>query len=194
MLDHRTRVLAALGLVLLTAACGKKAPPEIVPAPVAETAGEDADAAARAAAERAAREAEAARRREAAARRATLEEMIFFDYDRSALRDDARSLLDAKLPILREDATIRLTIEGHADERGSTEYNLALGHRRAMSVKEFLVGYGLDEARFQPVSYGEERPLAQGQGESAWGRNRRAEFRVQGGRTITEGPEAGGSR
>jgi peptidoglycan-associated lipoprotein len=188
----KSRLGATMGLILLSAACGKKPPPPVVPASTPPAAEADDSAARAAAAERAAREAEEARRREAEARaRATLEQMIFFDYDRAGIRDDARSILDAKVPMLREDPSIRMTIEGHADERGSTEYNIALGNRRAMSVKEFLVGFGLDGSRFQVVSFGEERPLAQGSNESAWSRNRRAAFRVEGGRIVTQ-PTSGG--
>jgi hypothetical protein len=97
-----------------------------------------------------------------------LEQMVLFDYDAAEIRDDARRTLDAKLPILRGDPTIRLRIDGHADERGSTEYNLALGNRRAAAVAGYLSGFGLDASRFSPVSYSEERPLASGANEAAW--------------------------
>jgi peptidoglycan-associated lipoprotein len=109
--------------------------------------------------------------------------MVFFDYDAASIRTDSRDLLDAKVPVLRDHSGFTITIEGHADERGSTEYNLALGMRRAVSVMEYLVGFGLSPQRFQTFSYGEERPLMQGQGENVWSRNRRAEFRVSGGVT-----------
>jgi peptidoglycan-associated lipoprotein len=112
--------------------------------------------------------------------RGTLEQMVFFDLDESTIRDDSKQLLDAKIPLLRQYGALAMVIEGHADERGSTEYNLALGTRRAVAVQEYLVGFGLDGTRFRTFSYGEERPLAPGSDESAWSRNRRAEFRVNG--------------
>ena len=102
--------------------------------------------------------------------RATLEERVFFDYDGADVREDARRTLDSKISLLRNAPAIRLRIEGHADERGSTEYNRALGMRRATSVVNYLAGYGIDASRLQTVSYGEERPLARRQNKSAWGR------------------------
>jgi peptidoglycan-associated lipoprotein len=133
----------------------------------------DPNAAARAAAEAAEREAQRIR--------AALEERIFFDYDEDELRAEARRALDAKAQVLRDSPTIRLRIEGHADERGSTEYNIALGSRRASSVLTYLTGFGLPASRFDVASYGEERPLARGENEQAWGQNRRAEFVITGG-------------
>jgi peptidoglycan-associated lipoprotein len=116
--------------------------------------------------------------------RGTLEQMVFFDYDSSSIRADSKQTLDSKVPLLRQYTGFTIVIEGHADERGSTEYNLALGTRRAASVMDYLVGFGLDGGRFRTFSYGEERPVAPGSNEAAWSRNRRAEFRVSGG--ITE--------
>jgi peptidoglycan-associated lipoprotein len=107
--------------------------------------------------------------------------MVFFDYDVAAVRTDARTTLDAKAQILRGDPSITLRVAGHADERGSTEYNLALGNRRAMAIKEYITGFGIAGDRLQVTSYGEERPLAQGSGESVWSRNRRGEFTITGG-------------
>ena len=76
---------------------------------------------------------------------------------------------------------VQIRIEGHADERGSTEYNIALGNARAEAVRQFFASFGLDASRFAITSYGEERPLAQGSTESAWARNRRAEFVITAG-------------
>jgi peptidoglycan-associated lipoprotein len=120
--------------------------------------------------------------REAEMRRLTavLEQMVFFDYDESTIRVDAQEALAAKVPVLRGNPAIRIRIEGHADERGSVEYNLALGMRRANAVRDYLVGFGLDAARFDTFSFGEDRPLVQGSTEAAWSQNRRAEFRVSG--------------
>ena len=139
-----------------------------------------AEAAARAAAERAAAEA-AERERRMAAARAALQEMVYFDYDESAVRADAERVLRQKADVLQASPAVMLRIEGHADERGSTEYNLALGNRRAESVRQFLTNFGLGGDRFSITSYGEERPLASGSNEAAWARNRRAEFVITAG-------------
>lgn len=132
--------------------------------------------------DRAARDAEA---RAAAARveaaRRTLTATILFDYDASDIRGDARSALDAKLPILRANAGVQIRISGHADERGSDQYNDALGQRRAASTKRYLTDNGIDAARIAIVSYGEQRPATSGADESAWARNRRAEFEITSG-------------
>ena len=125
--------------------------------------------------------AEAARQRAIAAARTTLGEMVFFDYDESEIRDDAATDLRAKVGILRASPQVQLRIEGHADERGSTEYNIALGNRRAESIRQFLTGFGLSENRFEIVSFGEGRPLAQGSNEATWARNRRGQFVITAG-------------
>jgi peptidoglycan-associated lipoprotein len=166
-------VVPALLLTLALGACGKK-PQPVAPAPAAPTAAPPpapapAPPAAESAAERAARV------------RAVLHEIVYFDFDRSDVRADARPVLDSKVPHLREDGAIRLRVEGHADERGSAEYNLALGMRRANAVKQYFVGFGLDAARFDVVSFGEERPAVAESSEAAWARNRRAEFNVLSG-------------
>jgi peptidoglycan-associated lipoprotein len=142
-------------------------------APVAATTGDGE--------EERARTARAAAEREAERARAVLEARVFFDYDRAELRPDARRALDEKAQALRAAPEVRLRIEGHADERGSTEYNLALGSRRASTVVDYLTGFGLSASRFDLVSLGEERPLVRGTGEEAWGQNRRAEFVVTSG-------------
>ncbi|MFO7261458.1 MAG: OmpA family protein [bacterium] len=122
----------------------------------------------------------------AARNRAILMEMIHFDFDRADIRPDAREILERKVPILRADPTIRLRIDGHADERGSVEYNLALGLRRANAAKQFLVGFGLDESRFETQTFGESRPLDPRSNEEAWAKNRRAEFHIIAGQLATE--------
>jgi peptidoglycan-associated lipoprotein len=114
----------------------------------------------------------------------TLKATIFFDYDQSDIRGDARQTLDAKLPILRSSATVQLRIAGHADERGSDQYNDALGQARAASARRYLTDNGIDGSRISIVSYGESRPLAMGADESAWARNRRAEFEITAGTVV----------
>ena len=125
-------------------------------------------------------EAEAARR-ELARKRAVLEEMVFFDYADSTIRGDARRVLDAKVTILRAEPNIRIQVGGHADERGTTEYNLALGSRRASAIRDYLTGFGLAANRFEITSYGESRPLVNGRSEGSWARNRRGEFVIRAG-------------
>lgn len=109
----------------------------------------------------------------------TIRERIHFEFDRSAITDEAAARLQRKADVLRRFPNLRVTIEGHCDERGSLEYNQALGQRRAESTKRYLVSLGLPEAMFETVSYGEERPVAQGQNEEAWAANRRSEFVIQ---------------
>jgi len=123
----------------------------------------------------------AARARDTDALRNTLREVIHFDFDEADLRDDARARLDAKLPILLANPGVTLRISGHADERGSDEYNLALGQRRAAAAKRYLTERGVAEGRIETVSYGEEQPVASGGDESAYSANRRAEFEVTSG-------------
>lgn len=101
---------------------------------------------------------------------------VFFDYDKSVLRKDAQDVLAANAEYLRANPDVKVLIEGHCDERGTTEYNLALGDRRARAARDFLVNYGIAAARIETISYGEERPFAQGQNEAAWSQNRRAHF------------------
>ncbi len=101
---------------------------------------------------------------------------IYFDFDKSDIRPDAAATLDAKVPWLQANPGMRIRIEGNADERGSDEYNLALGQRRAAAAKRYLVEKGIDAGRFDLVSYGEERPVCTEQTEECWQRNRRDDF------------------
>jgi peptidoglycan-associated lipoprotein len=90
-------------------------------------------------------------------------------------------VLRGKVDILRASPQVQIQIQGHADERGSTEYNLALGNRRAEAIRQFLAGFGIAEGRFSIISYGEERPLEMGQSEAAWSSNRRGQFVITAG-------------
>jgi peptidoglycan-associated lipoprotein len=144
---------------------------------------------AREAAERARLDAERRAREEAerarAALMAELNAMVNFDFDRSDIRSMDMAKLDRKAAILAANPGVRLRIAGHCDERGSDEYNLALGNRRASSSKRYLVNKGVDASRIEIVSFGEERPLDAGHTEDAWARNRRAEFELTaGGATL----------
>jgi peptidoglycan-associated lipoprotein len=195
---HRAAPLSIAVLSVLAIAACKK-PPAVAPAPVqaapnqdsiraAEEARRRADsiAAAAAAAAEAARKARedsiaAANARaaaEAASLRSILLTVINFEYDKSDIRDDARAALDAKVPVLMANSAVRIRIAGHTDERGSTEYNLALGQRRATAAKAYLTSHGVPDDRIETVSFGEERPVAQGSDESAYAQNRRAEFEI----------------
>jgi len=127
------------------------------------------------------RAAAAAERAAAAAARTTLMERVLFDYDESAIRMDQQSLLRQKVAILRASPQVQIRIAGHADERGSTEYNLALGTSRAAAIRDYLTDSGLPASRFSIVSYGEERPSNRSSSEMAWSQNRRAEFEITAG-------------
>jgi peptidoglycan-associated lipoprotein len=101
---------------------------------------------------------------------------IFFEFDSSSLSAEAQRILKAKAEWMTRNAHLNIVIEGHCDNRGTTEYNLALGERRAESVKRYLQDLGVAESRIRTISYGEERPLDPGNDESAWAKNRRAHF------------------
>ena len=120
---------------------------------------------------------------EARAKAEAVEELssvtIHFDFDSYVLKEDARAILALKANIMRKYADVSVVIEGHCDERGTEEYNLALGERRARAAYEHLVILGVDPGRMKIVSYGEEKPVDPGHNESAWWKNRRAEFVVQ---------------
>jgi peptidoglycan-associated lipoprotein len=202
--------LIALAVVAMTvSACTPKTTPATSPDPMvnpdsiaARAAREQAAAAERArveaenrarmereAAERAAREAaaraEAERAAALTAARNAFGTVIYFAYDKSDLTADSRAVLDAKLPLLRANANVRIRIAGHTDERGSDAYNVALGQRRAAAAKRYLVDQGIAEGRIDVVSFGEERPAQVGTDETAWSKNRRDEFEIIiGGETL----------
>ena len=175
-------VLATAGFA---AACGGKPKPEQpapeatpapapapTPAPVddsAERARKAAEDAARAAAEK------------AKAVAADLAAMINFEYDQAVIRAADQGTLDRKAAILGANPNVKVQISGHADERGSDEYNLALGNRRAAAAKRYLENKGIDTSRMDVVSYGEERPLNPGHDEAAYAQNRRDEFQITAG-------------
>ena len=102
----------------------------------------------------------------------------FFDYDRYDLRPDQRDTLTKDAAWLREHPTVKIMVEGHCDERGTSQYNMALGQQRAEAVKDYLVQLGIDASRIQIISYGKERPFEMGHDEKAWAQNRRDHFLV----------------
>lgn len=105
---------------------------------------------------------------------------VFFDFDKSAIRDDVKSSLTEDLQWLNANPTAQIVIEGHCDERGTAEYNLGLGERRATAIRGYLAAAGIDATRIRTVSFGKERPFVMGHDESAWKWNRRGHFVVDG--------------
>lgn len=111
---------------------------------------------------------------ETAVQEIEVQDRIFFDYDSSGLSDDAKKILDTQVAWLKSDTSIKVTIEGHCDERGTREYNIALGDLRANTAKKYLVENGIEEARIRTVSYGKERPAFFGTDPKLLAKNRRA--------------------
>lgn len=202
-----TSLTCGLGLMVVAAtACGggQPAPP---PAPAVDSAA-IRDSIARAEArrravqdslERARREAEriaAEARRDSIARveattrrmRDLLQTRIHFDYDKSNIRPSDAAILDQKLAVLQANPNLRIRITGHCDERGSDEYNLALGNRRAVAARQYLVSRGIAANRIETASMGEEQPLVQGRGEEVWSQNRRDEFAILAGGDMIRAP------
>lgn len=201
-MKHRKLLIAIVATVAVSAAACAKPAPVVAPIPTINQDSIDAAARARAAAAEAkaradaeaarlkaeadarAREAEARARADAAARgaveaaRAAFGTAIYFDLDKSDLSTEARALLDAKLSLLRANPNVRIRIAGHADDRGSDEYNVALSQKRAASAKRYLVDQGIAADRIDVVGFGEERAVAMGTGEENWSRNRRDEFEI----------------
>jgi len=190
----RTLALTALALsAVVTTACKKKPEVAPVPVPVVKPFNQDsadaaerakkaaADAAARAAAEKAAAEAAARMAAEIAAAKAAFATPVYFDYDKSDIRDDQKATIEAKIPVLQANPDMRIRIEGNTDNRGSDEYNLALGQRRAAEVKRYLIARGIAADRIDVVSFGEERPAVAQDNEEAWAKNRRDEFTIIAG-------------
>lgn len=154
---------------------------------------QDSLEAARAQARRDSIEAAQARERaiaaETEAARAIISEMVFFDFDSSAILPESEVALMKKLAVLRANPNVRIRVAGHADERGSVEYNRALGQRRAEAAKAFLVDFGIDGARITTVSFGEDRPMVNESNEEAWAKNRRDEFTVIAGGDQMRNPD-----
>jgi len=103
---------------------------------------------------------------------------IYYDYDAYTLSDPAKKVLDEKIAFLKQYPRVKVTVEGHCDERGTTEYNLALGERRANSAQQYILNSGLQTQKLTTVSYGKERPISTGHDEASFAKNRRAHFVV----------------
>ena len=177
--------LVVLGLAVLITACPKKPPEPVEPAaapPPAETRAPQpvptppvqSEVKEEAVVERSVAQAfqDALRQFE--------NELVHFDFDRSEIKDQYKTVLDAKANFLKKYPKVRIQIEGNCDERGTVQYNLALGDRRANSAKAYLVALGIDGNRISTISFGKERPLDPGHNEEAWARNRRDKFVVIG--------------
>ena len=178
-------LLLVLAIAGFAAACGgKPAPeqpaPEATPAPTpapAPAPDNSADERRRADSIAAANAAEERRK----AVMADLAAMVNFDYDQAVIRQNDQGTLDRKASVLGANPNVKIQISGHADERGSDEYNLALGNRRAAAAKRYLESKGIDASRMDVVSYGEERPLNPGHDEAAYAQNRLDEFAITAG-------------
>ena len=194
------KVAVAATSIVWVAACHHSQPAAATPTPVARVNQDSinranavrdsiarADAARRLAAARAdsIRRANEARAAELTGARAVLTQAIHFDFDASDILDADKPVLDRKAGVLGANRPIRIRIEGNTDERGSDEYNLALGMRRAAAAKAYLTQRGIDATRIETVSYGEERPVCQEHDEACWAKNRRAEFAVLAGDVTT---------
>jgi len=200
-------ILIGLATAAFAVACGKKQP-ETAPAPqpnadsIAAAERAHADSLARAQADsarRAQEEAERVARQRAADSaaavaaaaaevRSMFAAMIHFDFDKAVIKADDQGSLDQKVAILQANPAVHIRISGHCDERGSDEYNLALGNRRATAAKKYLVDHGIDASRIETASYGEERPIATGHDEASWSQNRRDEFEITAGGDVLKKP------
>jgi peptidoglycan-associated lipoprotein len=168
------KAAAIAAALALTAGCGKKAPKELPPAPQEETTGETAGGEDDASAGGVGTENLPGSRGAFLAAVGMGGDRVFFDTDQYDLDDRDRSTLDAQAAWLQSNPSARVTIEGHADERGTRDYNLALGDRRANAAKNYLAARGVSPSRMTVISYGKERPEALGSDETAWAQNRRA--------------------
>jgi peptidoglycan-associated lipoprotein len=164
-------VVLMIGLLVTASACSKKAKVDTTDQyPQAASQGpSDAELAAQQAADE-------ALRLKQAAMQAFENEDVHFNFDDATLTSEAIEILNQKVAFLRDNAGVSITVEGHCDERGTNEYNIALGERRAQSIVSFLVNAGVPADMVKAVSYGEEKPLVMGSDESAWAQNRRGHF------------------
>ncbi len=189
----RTHLALSASLLLVATAACHRTKPEAAPTPATSpvastptakpTSAPTADDPGRAERERAERE-----RAALASARAAIAAPVYFGFDQSDLTDDARRVLEAKVAILTRSGALRLRVEGNADDLGSDEYNLALGQRRAATVRRFLADRGVDASHLDIVSFGEERPVCREEDESCRSKNRRAEFEITSG-AISASPE-----
>lgn len=169
-------------VMLFTVSCAKEAvrqQPAVTEAPKPAPADDSAKKAEQARIEAERLRAEQMERAKAEARANFENKHVYYEFDSSALTSTAQQLLKDKADYLSKNSGVKITIEGHCDERGTDAYNMALGERRAQSAKDFLVNSGIDAGRMNIISFGEERPLDPAQTEAAWAKNRRAQFVVK---------------
>ena len=185
---HRASRALTLSLIALVALGGCKKKPEVAPTPVntapapAPTPTPTPETGCNAACRDSIGRAEAdAKNKAIETARIALTATVYFDLDKSDITDDTRTKLDAKVPVLTQNSTVKIRIAGHTDSRGSDEYNLALGQRRAAAAKRYLTDRGIDASRIEIVSFGEERGTCSDEDESCWSRNRRDEFEITAG-------------
>lgn len=175
---HRRLVLLPLALIALgTVACNKKQP-EVAPIPQPGPAPSPAPSPAPTPPPPPTNESAAEVTR---AMTAEVGNVIHFDYDKADIKPEDQPILDRKAAIMKANPAVRVRISGHADERGSDEYNQVLGQKRANAAKEYLVARGVDAGRIDITSYGEERPVDRAGTEEAWAKNRRDEFEITAG-------------
>jgi peptidoglycan-associated lipoprotein len=188
-MNRRSLVAISIGLTLVVTACHHKKPetaptpvnpaaapppappppPPMAPPPPSSPGGSNLDAI-------------------AAGRVATMSDRIHFDYDKSDIKPDDTPRLDGKGALLKQFSAVRIRITGHCDERGSDQYNIALGMRRATAAKTYLVQLGVDASRIEVASLGREVPIDPGHDEAAWAQNRRDEFDIIAGSQSLRAP------
>lgn len=183
-------IVVPVAFAVLASACHHSPPPVVAVQPqvdsaaLAERARQDsiarAEARARELAALAARRADslAALERRSEELKAKLASLIHFDFDKSAIRPGDEQILDNKIPILLSNPDVRIEIAGNCDERGSEEYNLALGNRRAISAKQYLVAHGIAAGRIEAISNGKERPIDPEHNPEAWAKDRNDQFDI----------------
>jgi peptidoglycan-associated lipoprotein len=189
--DRRlTGLVLTLAVLLVLPACGKKRPPVLATTPGGEGAGAATEPLDRAGAQPVTEGPDVRAMEGESAYGTDLPTDAFgtgeggpladirFEYDSATLTDEARSTLEKHALWLQGHRDTRVTVEGHCDERGTVEYNLALGEQRARAARDYLASLGVAAERLRVVSYGKERPLDPGTGEASWARNRRAHFAV----------------
>jgi len=190
----RSTLLTVPGaFVLVAVACHHAAPPQVTaePTPDLNAIARDTMPQAREEAERPVQrqpDDSAKRQRTTDEIKAVLTAMIHFDFDKADIRPEEAQTLDQKVPILRGNPSIRIRIAGNCDEHGSDEYNLALGNRRAISARAYLVSHGIDAGRIETISNGKERPIDPGHNEAAWATNRNDQFTILNPDVVLQSP------
>lgn len=169
----------------LLAACAHHSPPAVAPAPAAET----ATAAAPASTSTPPATTDLAAGAASTAARTALTQMTFFEFGKSDLTDQSQEMLSAKVAILAANPGIAIRVDGDCDERGSDEYNLALGQRRAQAAKRYLVEQGISADRIATISYGNERPISHADTEAGWAENRNDQFEITAGGGAIRAPQ-----